>query len=135
MAQRAALARALVARPQILLLDEPFSALDALIRASLQDHLLDLWKDERLTVVVVTHDIEEPLILGDRVAVLQPRPGRLQELHGIDLTRPRDRDSETFAHFKRTLRRALRRAGPAPEPRPLAVASLESEATLGQVIH
>jgi sulfonate transport system ATP-binding protein len=137
MAQRAALARALVARPQILLLDEPFSALDSLIRASLQEHLLDLWSDERLTIVVVTHDIEEALLLGDRIAVLQPRPGRLLELHGIDLPRPRDRDSETFAHLKKTLRRALGRAGAQPERtdqgRVLAVASLESEVAAGQI--
>lgn len=115
MAQRVALARALVARPQVLLLDEPFSALDSLIRTSLQDHLLELWADDRParapTFIMVTHDIEEALILGDRVAVLQPHPGRLRELHSIDLPRPRDRDSATFAHHKRCLRGALGHAG------------------------
>jgi sulfonate transport system ATP-binding protein len=113
MAQRAALARALVTRPQVLLLDEPFSALDSLIRASLQDHLLELWADERPTLVVVTHDIEEALILGDRIAVLQPRPGRLQEIHEISLERPRDRDGTAFEQHKKALRRALAQAAEA----------------------
>ena len=111
MAQRAALARVLVARPQILLLDEPFSALDSLTRASLQDHLLDLWADAPLTVVLVTHDIEEAMILGDRVAVMRPRPGRLSETCSIDLPRPRDRDCETFTHVRKSLRRKLEHAG------------------------
>jgi len=110
MAQRAALARALVTRPQILLLDEPFSALDSLIRGSLQEHLLELWADDRPTLLVVTHDIEEALILGDRIAVLRPRPGRLQEIHDIRLPRPRDRDSAAFEQHKRSLRRALSEA-------------------------
>lgn len=111
MAQRVALARALVTRPRILLLDEPFSAVDSLTRASLQDHLLELWADGRdgfvTTFVMVTHDIEEALILGDRVAVLQPHPGRLREVHSVDLPRPRDRDTEAFARQKKILRRAL----------------------------
>ncbi len=110
MAQRAALARALVTRPQVLLLDEPFSALDSMIRASLQEHLLELWADERPTLVVVTHDIEEALILGDRIAVLQPHPGRLQEIHEIGLPRPRDRDGALFEQAKKSLRRALAHA-------------------------
>jgi sulfonate transport system ATP-binding protein len=107
MAQRAALARALVARPRVLLLDEPFSALDSLIRADLQDHLLDLWAEDRQTLVVVTHDIEEALMLGDRIAVMRPRPGRLEGIHAVDLPRPRDRDSVAFERQKKALRRAL----------------------------
>ena len=110
MAQRAALARALVTRPQILLLDEPFSALDSLIRADLQDHLLELWAEDRQTLVVVTHDIEEALMLGDRIAVMQPRPGRLQAIHAVDLPRPRDRDGAAFERQKKMLRRALAQA-------------------------
>jgi len=106
-AQRAALARALVTRPRILLLDEPFSALDALTRADLQDHLLDLWQFERPTLILVTHDIEEALALADRVAVLRPSPGLLSDLQSVDLPRPRDRDHPAFEAAKRRLRSAL----------------------------
>ena len=71
------IARALVPRPEVLLLDEPFSALDAFTRADLQDHLLDLWADTRPTLVLVTHDVEEAIVLADRIMVMRPRPGRL----------------------------------------------------------
>lgn len=107
MQQRTSLARALVARPQVLLLDEPFSALDAMTRASLQDHVLELWSYDRPTMVLVTHDIEEALVLADRVAVLSPRPGRVSTLAPLPLARPRDRDGHDFEEVKRRLRRAL----------------------------
>jgi sulfonate transport system ATP-binding protein len=107
MAQRVALARALVARPRALLLDEPFSALDALTRASLQDHLVGLWVYERPTFVLVTHDIEEALILADRVVVLGSRPGRITATMSVPLARPRDRDDPAFEALKHELRHAL----------------------------
>ncbi len=110
MAQRVAIARALVARPRVLLLDEPFSALDAMTRASLQDHLVDLWQDERPTMLLVTHDIEEALVLADRAVVLSPKPGRIAAMLEIGLARPRDRDSVEFEAAKRRLRQALDRS-------------------------
>ena len=78
-AQRVAIARALVPRPQVLLLDEPFSALDAFTRADLQDHLLDLWADSKPTLIMVTHDVEEAIVLADRIMVMRPHPGRVYE--------------------------------------------------------
>jgi len=107
MAQRVAIARALVARPRVLLLDEPFSALDAMTRASLQDHLVELWSYDRPTMVLVTHDIEEAVVLADRVVVLSPKPGRIGAVLDVALSRPRDRDAPDFESVKRRLRQAL----------------------------
>jgi len=109
-AQRVALARALVARPEVLLLDEPFSALDAFTRVDLQDHLLDLWADLKPTLLVVTHDVDEAIVLADRVIVMRPRPGRLDEEVVIDLPRPRDRQSAAYDFAKRRVMTALDRS-------------------------
>ncbi|HVG52429.1 MAG TPA: ABC transporter ATP-binding protein [Xanthobacteraceae bacterium] len=109
-AQRVALARALVMRPEVLLLDEPFSALDAFTRIDLQDHLLDLWADQKPTLVVVTHDVDEAIVLADRVVVMKPRPGRLQEEVVTDMPRPRDRQSAAFDFAKRRVMAALDRS-------------------------
>jgi sulfonate transport system ATP-binding protein len=106
-AQRVAIARALVARPSVLLLDEPFSALDAFTRADLQDHLLDLWTETRPTLVLVTHDIEEALVLADRVVVMRPKPGRIAFEMAVELPRPRDRLSPDFEAAKRRILRSL----------------------------
>ncbi|MEJ1158100.1 ABC transporter ATP-binding protein [Prosthecomicrobium sp. N25] len=106
-AQRVAIARALVARPTVLLLDEPFSALDAFTRADLQDHLLDLWADSRPTLVLVTHDIEEALVLADRVVVMRPKPGRIAAEFPVELSRPRDRLAPEFEEMKRRVLRSL----------------------------
>lgn len=109
-AQRVAIARALVPQPEVLLLDEPFSALDAFTRTDLQDHLLDLWADSKPTLVLVTHDVEEAIVLADRIIVMRPRPGRLFEEIEDDLPRPRDRQSAAFDHVKRRVLAALDRS-------------------------
>jgi sulfonate transport system ATP-binding protein len=109
-AQRVALARALVTRPEVLLLDEPFSALDAFTRVDLQDHLLDLWADAKPTLLVVTHDVDEALVLADRIIVMRPRPGRMFAEVEADLPRPRDRQSAGFDHVKRRVLAALDRS-------------------------
>jgi len=109
-AQRVAIARALVPRPEVLLLDEPFSALDAFTRTDLQDHLLDLWADAKPTLILVTHDVEEAIVLADRIMVMRPRPGRVFEEIGVDLPRPRDRQSAAFDFAKRRVLTALDRS-------------------------
>ena len=109
-AQRVAIARALVPRPEVLLLDEPFSALDAFTRVDLQDHLLDLWADLKPTLILVTHDVDESIVLADRVLVMRPRPGRIFEEIETDLPRPRDRQSAAFDFAKRRILAALDRS-------------------------
>jgi sulfonate transport system ATP-binding protein len=105
--QRVAIARALVARPSVLLLDEPFSALDAFTRLDLQDHLLDLWAETKPTLVIVTHDIDEALLLADRIIVMRPNPGRIARIVPVALPRPRDRLAAFFEEEKRGILRAL----------------------------
>ncbi|GAB7543226.1 ABC transporter ATP-binding protein [Cupriavidus sp. CuC1] len=100
MSQRVAIARALVTRPEILLLDEPFGALDALTRAYLQQELHRIWQAEGITMILVTHDVEEAIYLGDRVVVMEPRPGRIRRILPVPLAHPRDRAALGFARVK-----------------------------------
>jgi len=90
MQQRVQIARALAVRPAVLLMDEPFAALDAMTKAALQDELLRLRDETRSSVVFVTHDIEEAVYLGDRVAVITGAPGRIERIVEVDLPKPRD---------------------------------------------
>ncbi len=125
MAQRVAIARALVNRPQVLLLDEPFGALDALTRSYLQQELQRIWQAEGITAILVTHDVEEAVYLGDRVVVMQPRPGRIRRIVDVNLPRPRDRGTAEFAlikddvlgEFGESPRPSVRIATPADTPR------------------
>ena len=103
MSQRVAIARALVNRPELLVLDEPFGALDALTRAHLQQELERIWRAEGITAILVTHDVEEAVALGDRVVVMQPRPGRIRRIVEVPLARPRRRDA-AFSAIKDDVR-------------------------------
>jgi len=100
MSQRVAIARALVLRPKLLLLDEPFGALDALTRLKLQQELQRLWEHEGLTTILVTHDVEEAVFLGDRIVVMESHPGRIKRIVPVPLGRPRDRSSFLFQRIK-----------------------------------
>jgi ABC-type nitrate/sulfonate/bicarbonate transport system ATPase subunit len=100
MAQRVAIARALVNRPEILLLDEPLGALDALTRMYMQEELEKIWKKEEIAMIMVTHDIEEAIYLGDKVVIISCRPGKIKRTIPVSLSRPRDRDSLEFIRIK-----------------------------------
>lgn len=103
MAQRVSIARALVTQPSILLLDEPFSALDAFTRTKLQDHLLHIWTEDCPTLILVTHDIEEALVMSDRIIVMRGNPGRIHQEFTIDLPRPRKRTEQQLQRWKERL--------------------------------
>lgn len=103
MAQRAAIARALVTRPTILLLDEPLGALDALTRTYLQDELLRILREEKLSVVMVTHDVEEAVYLSSRVIIMEPRPGRIKRVVPIDREQALQRSSPAFGALKASI--------------------------------
>lgn len=109
MAQRAAIARGLFGEPDLLLLDEPFSAVDAITRMRLQTLLLDVVHRHRMAAIVVTHDLDEALYLGDRVLMLAPNPGRIDDEIRVDLARPRDRRDPSLAALRARLLGAFQR--------------------------
>lgn len=112
MKQRVSIARALAPDPDIVLMDEPFAALDSLTRDLLQEEILRIWEKTGKTFVLITHNIEEAVFLGDRVLAMSARPGRIKEIINIDLPRPRDASVRThdkrFAEYKERLSQLLR---------------------------
>jgi ABC-type nitrate/sulfonate/bicarbonate transport system ATPase subunit len=118
MRQRAAVLRTILPRKELVLLDEPFGALDALTRADLQVWLAGLWEQERSSVLLVTHDVEEAIFLADRVIVLTPRPGRVAFELTISLSRPRTRTMIASSEFIRDRATLLQALGLLGDPRP-----------------
>lgn len=115
MAQRAALARALVNHPKVLLLDEPLGALDQFTRMRMQDEVLRVWRARGTTMVLVTHDIDEAIYMSDRIALMTPRPGRLERVIEVALERPRQRNSPRFLELRAAILEMLHLAGNADE--------------------
>ncbi len=115
MKQRCAIARAYAVNPSLLLMDEPFGALDALTRVRLQEQLLDTWSQDKRTVMFITHDVDEAVILANRVVVMAARPGRIHEVIDVDLPYPRDesvRLSPEFAELRNRVWRAVYHQNP-----------------------
>lgn len=116
MCQRASLARALAGRPKVLLLDEPLGALDAFTRMNIQEELQRIWQEEHMTMVMVTHDVDEAVYLSSTVVVMTSRPGRVVRQIPIELSRPRDRSSEEFFRYTSLILKTLHYGGNQPEP-------------------
>ncbi|KPU46181.1 aliphatic sulfonates import ATP-binding protein SsuB [Oxobacter pfennigii] len=115
MAQRAALARALVNHPKVLLLDEPFGALDAFTRMNMQDELIKIWQERGTTTVMVTHDVDEAIYLSDRIFVMTPRPAKIESIIQVDISRPRGRDLPDFLNLRAKILKILNFAGKTEE--------------------
>ncbi|MBP1995344.1 ABC transporter ATP-binding protein [Paenibacillus eucommiae] len=107
MSQRVAIARALLRHPQVLLLDEPFGALDAFTRNHMQESLLDIWRQNKTSMMLVTHDIDEAIFLSNRVVVMDARPGRIKAIIPVDLLYPRNRISPSFQELRAQVLSAL----------------------------
>ncbi len=118
MRQRVAIARALVNQPRILLMDEPFGALDAQTRARMQSHLIEIWKNIDVTVLFITHDLDEAIYLADRILVLKAHPGEVQEVIEVPVPRPRTPAQFNSPEFQATKARLEALIHPAPEPAP-----------------
>jgi NitT/TauT family transport system ATP-binding protein len=119
MRQRVAIARALAVSPRVLLMDEPFAALDDQNRRYMQQELVRIWRREPKTVMLVTHSIDEAILLADRIVVMTSRPGRIKQQVGVELDRPRDEDSAAYLALKRQLRRLIQDGvdpGSLPQP-------------------
>jgi len=111
MAQRVALARAMINHPKVLLLDEPLGALDAFTRMRMQDEVLRLWQSRRTTMLLVTHDIDEAIYMSDRIVIMTPRPGRIEQIIPVKKNRPRDRSSQDFLRLRGDILQTMHFAG------------------------
>jgi NitT/TauT family transport system ATP-binding protein/sulfonate transport system ATP-binding protein len=116
MAQRVAIARALINNPAVLLLDEPMGALDSFTRADIQDKLLELWRKNKTTMILVTHDVDEAIYLSDRIVVMTPRPGKIKEIIEVGLPHPRHRGGPEFLSMRRSILEKLHLANAYPPP-------------------
>ncbi len=116
MRQRVSIARALAVNPSILLMDEPFAALDIQTREYMQDELLKIWQRERQTVIFVTHSIDEAIKLSDRIAIMTPRPGRIEEIKTVEFARPRDPTSPAIVRLAAEVKHWLRQQVVENEP-------------------
>ena len=116
MCQRASLARALVGYPSVLLLDEPLGALDAFTRMNIQDEILRIKKEKNMTMIMVTHDVDEAIYLSDKIVVMAPRPGRVTSIVDVDLPRPRDRSDYDFLKYHAEILKLLKFGGFKPVP-------------------
>jgi ABC-type nitrate/sulfonate/bicarbonate transport system ATPase subunit len=111
MAQRTALARALVNNPKVLLLDESLGALDAFTRVNMQDEILKIWENRKMTTVMVTHDVDEAVYMADRVVVMSARPSKIEAVLKVNIERPRLRDARDFLELRAEILRILNFAG------------------------
>ncbi|MDO5845148.1 MAG: ABC transporter ATP-binding protein [Methanocorpusculum sp.] len=103
MRQRAAVARALASDPAVMLMDEPFGALDAQTRNKMQNELLRLWESTKKTILFVTHSVDEAVYMSDKIVILTPRPGKIHKIYEVPLARPRDRTSVEFANIRKSV--------------------------------
>ena len=116
MCQRAALARALVVHPKVLLLDEPLASLDAFTRMNMQDEILRIWKEKQMTMVMVTHDVDEAIYLSDQIIIMSPRPSKIEEILHVELSRPRARNHPEFMKYRSHVLEVLEYTGHTVEP-------------------
>lgn len=116
MSQRVAIARALINEPELLLLDEPMGALDSFTRADIQDKLLEIRKEKNLTMLLVTHDVDEAIYMSDRIVIMTPRPGKISEIIEVRIPYPRNRGGEDFLQLRRVLLDKFDLANTQPEP-------------------
>ena len=116
MCQRASLARALVSHPKVLLLDEPLGALDAFTRMNMQEEILRIRKEQNMTMIMVTHDVDEAVYLSDQIVVMTPRPGRITKIVDVPFHHPRARSSDEFLYYHAEVLRLLNYGGTILEP-------------------